>query len=730
MHTLYDSIGREMAERFRHARFIGRECATGITSRSPVLPAPCFRREFEISAVPALAQIRFCGLGYGELYLDAEKLGDAVLAPTVSVYDRRTGFQVFDLVGKLTPGRHTLAARLGNGWYNMHTAEVWHFDKAAWRDAPKLWLELEIDGQVVLSSDESWKVATGGIRFDGLRNGECFDANLEPAGWMCNGFDDSGWEAAYLVAPPGGALEEETAPPCRVIRRIDAVTVTEHDGVTIADFGEVLTGWCEIAVEAETGTEFTIRYWEATGADGKPLDPAVNRLTEFVLSGEFQTDRYIASGSGLEVWHPRFTYHGFRYALITRKGEGALLGIQAEFVATDMRRIGEYSCSDADFTRLAKCALHSYQGNFTGIPTDCPQREKNGWTGDAQLAAATGLYFFDAAANYCHWLDMICDNQRPNGQLASIAPNGGGWGFNCASGPVWDCVVVRIPYEIYLHTGDKTVLRRYYPNMLRYFEYLPSRTQRDGLVNFGLADWCAPGTVGGHVDCRFSSTLYYAHILALGGRIAAILGLPEDAARLAARSAEVKNVFRRAFHPAPGVWGTNTPTELALALELEMTTDDEEHAQTAAALARRVEEGRFTAQFGIVGAKYVPRALAANGYIDHAWKLFTQPEYPGWVHWLRQGATTLWETWTGTSSQNHIMFGDFAAFAFEYLGGIRLDERFAATGALQIRPVFPAELQEFAVSLQTPYGQVAVAWRREHGKPEVTVKADAGIKLL
>ena len=730
MSSLYNSIHEEMTADFRQARFIGRECAAGNTWRSPVLPAPCFRREFDISVRPETAQIRFCGLGYGELYLDGEKLGDAVLAPTVSVYDKHCGFLRFDVTARLTRGRHTLAACLGNGWYNPHTAEVWHFDKVSWRDAPKMWLELEIDGAVILTSDETWKVGTGGILFDGLRNGETFDAAQEPYGWMCNGFDDSAWETAYLVAPPGGILEEQTAPPCRAIRRIKPVSVTEHDGLIIADFGENLTGWCEIAVEADRGTEFTIQYWETNAPDGAPEPPENNHLSDFVLSGEFQTDRYIAAGKGLETWHPRFTYHGFRYAVITRKGAGSLQNISADFIASDMNRIGEYQCSNREFMQLTECALRSYQGNFTGIPTDCPHREKNGWTGDAQLAAATGLYFFDAAANYRHWLDIIRDTQRPNGQLSSIAPNGGSWGFNCASGPLWDCALVYIPYEIYLHTGDKKLLRRYYPNMLRYFEYLQSRTLRNGMINFGLADWCAPGKVGGYVDCRFASTVYYSRMLAVAGRIAAILELPEDARALSAQSGKVKNALRQEFHSSPESWGSNTPTELALALEFAMTDGEYEREMTASRLAQMISDGNFTAQFGIIGAKYVPRALAAGGYIDHAWKLLTQPEYPGWVQWLRRGATTLWETWEGTSSRNHIMFGDFPAFAFEYLGGIRLDEHFAATGELRVRPVYPAGLEYFTASLQTPYGAVKVKWKRMHGEPKLTVEADTGITLL
>lgn len=713
---------------YHRTPFIGRESTVGLTWRSPVSPAPYFRKEFVVEQSVDRAEIRFCGLGYGELYVNGQRVSSDVLSPTVTIYDRRTRFMQYDVAGYLKTGINVIAARLGNGWYNCHTAEVWHFDKASWRDSPKMWLELEINGNLEVSTDRSWRIGSGGIIFDGLRNGEFFDARLEPEGWMLPGFDDSSWEPAYPVAGPGGELYKQSAPPCRVLRRIAPVAIKAHETLQIVDFGENLTGWCAIEVCADAGTEFVIRHYESADADGIPEAWSKNGISQFVLSGEFQTDKYIAAGSGIESWRPSFTYHGFRYATIEIKGHGELKSINAEFVASDMRRIGDYDCDSNDFVMLKECAVRSYLGNFTGIPTDCPQREKNGWTGDAQLAAATGLFFFDSTEGYCEWLETLCDAQRPNGQLPSIVPTGG-WGFNCASGPAWDCAIVRIPYEMYLHTGRKDIPERFYPAMVRYIGYLKSREEADGTLDFGLADWCAPQSLGGHVPCRFSSTAYYIHMLDLIARMAKLIGNQTDVPLLLKDRDRLLRSFRSAFSHGKGSWGGDTPTELALVLEFGLFEGEEEYRDTAQRLAEIVENLNFHAEFGIIGAKYVPRALASCGYIDHAWKILTQPEYPGWVNWLRQGATTLFETWEANSSLNHMMFGDFPAWAFEYLAGLRLDEDFASGKRLLLRPNFPSDLNKFSADWESSYGKISISWQRGENGNEFKVVTDSAIKI-
>ncbi len=686
----------------------------GLTFQSEVLPAPCLRRETVTPAAARRAVVRYAAPGYCDLQLDGQAVSDAVLSPTVSIFDRRVRFLEHDITHLLRPGeRQTWSAVLGNGWYNCHTSEVWHFDKASWRDWPKLWFELEIDGEVMLTSDRSWKISTGGLLFDSLRNGEHFDARREPHNWRLCGFDDSGWDRPVYVAPPGGILAPQNAPYCRIRQRLTPRQVRRDGNCITVDFGENITGWCEISVLAPEGAEFIIRYVERLDDSGSPESGHAERLAQYTLSGEFQTDHYIAAGNpDGERWHPRFTYHGFRYAVIEISDPSAeLRGIEAHFIASDLTQTGDYRTDHPDFEKLRQCALRSYLGNFTGIPTDCPQREKNGWTGDALLAAESGLYFFDAAQGYIEWLETLCDSQRPNGQLAAIAPTGG-WGFNGCSGPAWDSVLILLPWAIYRHTGDLDVLRRFYPAMARYLEYCTLREEDDHLLDFGLGDWCAPNRINGYVDRCFTSSAYYIFDLQTAAEIASLLNLAGDSRLWREKAEQVLRSFRARFHPAPFQWGNNTMTELGMVLEMGLAEPAEEKG-TAAALAQLAARLEYRAQFGILGAKYAPRALLHHGYADAAWQIYTQGEYPGWVNWLKMGATTLLENWEGSQSWNHIMFGDFAAAAIEYFGGIRLTPEFAAGGPLSIAPCFPQGLNEFEAFCETGRGRVESRWIRK-----------------
>lgn len=604
------------------ARWITRDLP-GLTFQSEVMPAPCLRREFDCPAVFRKALVRIAAPGYCDLRLDGGRIDRSELAPTVSVFDRRVRFLEIDVTGRLVPGKRSAwSAVLGNGWYNCHTHEVWHFDKAPWRDYPKFRFELEIDGELFLASDRSWRVATGGLLFDGLRNGETYDARLEPSGWRLPGFDDSGWERAVITAPPGGILTRQTAPCCQVMRRLEPVRLDRTGNRITADFGENLTGWCRITVRAPAGTVFTIRYYERLAPDGQPEQPHAERLAQYILDGEFQTDHYTAAGvpEG-ESWRPRFTYHGFRYAVIELSDPAAeLCAVEAQFVCSAFERTGEYRTSDENFNRLTECAVRSYLGNFTGIPTDCPQREKNGWTGDALLAAETGLFLFDAASSYSEWLETLCDSQRPSGQLPAIAPTGG-WGFNGCSGPAWDSVLVLLPWSIYLHTGDRRVPEKFFPAMLRYLDYCREREEADGLLDFGLADWCAPNCIEGRVERCFSSSAYYIRDLETAAAIAGLLGETETGRPLQQRAAAVRTALLRRFRHSAGEWGNGGMTELGMALEMDLVPEHERF-QAAAALAELARQVSCQAQFGIQGARYVPRALARNGHIDTAWRFF------------------------------------------------------------------------------------------------------------
>ena len=697
-------------------------------------PAPYFRktfnldRSFNVGDTEDETRIYICGIGYYELYLNGMRVESHVLDPVVTHYDKRLRYLTYDVSGLLEEGENVIGVVLGNGWYNCQTAETWHFDKAPWRDYPKLLLQLEMDGMPLVVSGTDWKVSHGPILFDALRSGETYDARQELGDWSKPGYDDSTWKPASQVHEPGGLLQAQIMQPCRVMQSIPYVDSWVLDnGDVVYDIGQSMTGWGMIDVSGPAGAELVLRY-----SDCLKEDRSINTesIGKFIYSGDFQTDRYILKGQGVERWQPRFTYHGFRYIQISGiTGDIKLEGVTGQVVYTSFAKVGNIDSSNETVNRLQKCTEWSYIGNFTGIPTDCPHREKNGWTGDAQLAAETGLFNYDAALAYRQWVDSIADSQRPNGQLPGIVPSAG-WGYNWGSGPAWDSAFLLIPWYVYVYTGDMTSIVDHYDGMKRYVDYC-TRMATDNIVTFGLGDW-------GHWDrsriteVGITSTGYYYVCAKLLAKFAALTGCREDNEKYTSLANDIKASFNEHYYNGDGTYGGGEPTALGCALYLELVGESVK-AKVAAKLAGIMAARDFKVDFGILGAKYIPRALADNGYCDEAYKILTQPEFPGWGFWLEHDATTLWEGWgLGASSMNHIMYGDISAWMYQYPGGITPNPDAPGFTDFIIKPHFPDGLDRFSAEHKAPLGLIKSEWRRQGNEIEiaVTVPHNSKAKLM
>ncbi len=691
-----------------------------------VRPAPMMRRELELPVNAHSAKLYICGLGYYEASINGKKVGDHVLDPLVTEYDKRVRYVTYDVKDHLVKGSNAIGVVLGNGWYNCHTADVWHFDKASWRDYPKLLLQLEVilenGEQIVLCSDTFWKTGDGPIRFDALRNGETYDAREELKGWNMPGFDDEDWLNVKIAAGPGGELHEQISPPCRVMQALKPVSLNVIcPGVVVYDLGQNMAGWVQLHVRGDSGTEIKIRYAEKLAENGEADQ---GNICGFIRNGDFQTDRYIMKGGEAEVWEPRFTYHGFRYVQIEGlPGVPTLDNIRGLVVYTSFDEIGSFECSDEDINKLQECTKWSYVGNFVGIPTDCPHREKNGWTGDAQLAAETGLMNYDASSSYKQWLETMADTQRPSGQFPGIVPSCG-WGYNWGSGPAWDSAFVLIPWYIYLYTGDLSAIAQHYEGVKRYVDFC-SDMATDNIVSFGLGDWC-------HIDeshmspVELTSTSYYYVDTKLLSTFAELTGRKDDAHKYGELAGDIGSALNKRFYKGGGIYANGEMTSLGCALYQGFVEDSERDA-VLQRLVEAVNSNDYKVDFGILGAKYVPRVLADNGYADIAFKLISQPEFPGWVNWLRQGSTTLLESWGGESSRNHIMFGDISAWMYQYLAGITPDPENPGFKHLFLKPNIVDELNWVKCSYKSPYGLIKIDWQRKEGQVDFKFDLPVGV---
>lgn len=682
-------------------------------------PAPLFRKEFAISKKIKSARAYICGLGYHELYLNGDKVGDHLLDPAFTRYDKRALYVTHDVTNLLQNGDNAVGVMLGNGWYDLSSRGVWGFDYAAWRDQPTVMCQINIEfedgSHSTIVTDSSWTCAPGPITFNSIRQGEWYDARLEQPGWNSSGFEDDNWFPVRQVRGPEGQVSAQNSPPVTVHHTFKPKSISKiAKGHYLVDFGQNMAGFLELTASGKKGEHVSLVYAEKT-KDGRVDQSNISTL---VASTPFQTDKYIFKGEGEERWHARFTYHGFQYVeVLGWPGELTEDNLTANAISTGFLQHSRFECSNELINQVQHNTLWSYRNNFVGYPTDCPQREKNGWTGDAQLAAEAGLFNFNSLSAYKKWLQDIADEQQPSGEIAAIIPTAG-WGYYWGNGPAWDSAFLLIPYYIYLYTGDLSPIEKHYEQMKRYVDFLTREKSDNGIVSWGLGDWCYEKT---QTPAEITSTAYYYIDTKLISRFAELLKKQDDAQKYAQSAEAIREAFLQKFVDAKnGTVGNNSQTALACAVYQQLVDGKTRDAVTDQ-LLKVINKNDYKLDFGILGAKYVLNALADMNHADVAYQLFDHTEYPGWGHWIAQGATTLWEDWKGESSRNHIMFGDISAWFYKNLAGIQPDADVPGFEHFYIKLYFPTDMDWVKASVASPYGQIHSNWRRDGSKIILTV---------
>ena len=691
-------------------------------------PGPLFRKTFELDKPVRSAMVSICGLGYCELRLNGGKVGDAVLDPAFTVYDKRVLYTTYDVTDRLRTGRNTLGVMLGNGWYNMHTRDWWGFNREPWRGRPKLLLELQIvfaDGTAeTIASDASWQTAAGPVLYDGVHNGEIYDARRERPGWDTPEFVAAGWGRPEPAAPPKGTLRAQTMPPVKVTETLVPVKVTEpNPGVFIFDMGQNFAGWCQLTVAGPAGTKVTLRHGERLAPDGM-LDlhtPGGGNLDAYVLQGPFQTDTYILKGGGAEVWEPRFSYHGFRYVEMTGfPGTPTAENLRGRVVHTAFDPAGSFTCSNALFNQIQRMTLWTCRSNFHGYATDCPTREKNGWSGDSHIIAETMLYNFQATAVYEKWMNDFRDAQLESGKIPDMAPPSQ-WAYERDSGPGWDCTYLFIPWYLYRYCGDRRVLAEHYERFKRYLVYLEGRAEGD-LINYGNDDWCPAKT---ETPVPVTSTLYYYLAVRTVSEAARVLGKAGEAAEYARFAERIRNSFNASFYQGDGIYANGSQAALSGVLYYDME-EPAERKRVLEQLLANIERADWHLDVGFLGNQYLYSALAWNGRNDVACRIATQTTPPSYGDWVRRGATTLWEDWYGLSSLNHFALGSIGAWFYRDLAGLNLDPHEPGFKRFIVRPRPAGDLTWVRAEHQSPHGNIAVSWQIAGGSftLEVTVPAN------
>lgn len=664
-------------------------------------PAVQLRREFEAEKTVKRATVSLCGLGYYELSINGRRIGDHLLDPIYTDYQKRVCYQTYDVTPNLKQGENAIGVMLGNGWFNLITPHVLRFYAADYIDTPRLLLRLDIEyadgSHQTVTSDEQWKSTTDGpIRFNCVLAGETYDARREMPGWDRPGFDASHWKPAQILSAPEGRLTVQTVPPVRRLAEWPAKSVTKQGDAWRFDLGVDNAGRVRIKVRGKAGQKITL------------IHPGANSHT----LGRYQVDEYVLKGGRQETFEPRFCYHGFRYVDVSGLTEtpkpSDVTGIQ---VGTDLTTVGRFQCSYEPFNRIQEIFLRTLHNYLIHLPND-PVREKAGWDQDIWNQFECTAYNFDCRATYTEWQRDLIDEQHANGYVPPVVPSR--FDGPTINGPWWGGSIVYNPWLIYRFYGDRQVLDESYPAMKRQVGYLGS-IAKDGVVSWGLGDWLEVGSVRPvNTPVPFTSTAAYAWFSQLVARTATITGHKTEAAELLEQAKQRNETFHRHFYnDKTGVYAKGSQTSQVLPLVLGLTSADQK-AKVRQQLVKAVHEKKDHLSTGFVGTPILLTGLCDNGLDDLAWRITTRPDYPGWFDMLfNRGNTVMIEMWDGNGVQMPSLAGPISAWFYRSLAGIAPDPENPGFKHIIVRPSVVGELNWVKAHHDSPYGRISVAWKRK-----------------
>ncbi|GAB3937117.1 glycoside hydrolase family 78 protein [Mucilaginibacter myungsuensis] len=702
-------------------------------------PAPYFRKVFSAAKKIKSARAYITAGGLFELYVNGQKIGNHRMDPMYTRFDKRNLYITHDVTANLLAGKNAVGVLLGNGWYNHQSTAVWDFHNAKWRARPTFLLDLRVtytDGSTeTISSGQDWKTALSPVIFNSIYTAEHYDARLEQPGWNTIKFDDSAWKTAISRQSPSKNIVAQVMHPVRNVEEIATKSVKAFsDSNYVFDLGRNISGVSKFTVDGPAGTIIRLKHGERVYANGHVDMSNIDvHYRPKDKSDPFQTDIIILDGKGPKSFSPHFNYKGFQYVEVNSSAPLKLThyNMVGYFMHSDVPAVGKVSSSNPTVDKMWYATNNSYLSNLFGYPTDCPQREKNGWTGDATIANETGLYGFDGITVYEKWMADHRDEQKPDGVLPSIIPTDG-WGYDWGNGPDWTSTIAMIPWNIYLFYGDKHLLAECYDNIKLYVDHIDEKYPT-GLTTWGLGDWVP---VKSKSPVELTSTCYYYKDALILSSAAKLLGKTADAEKYAALAEKIKTAFNQKYLKADGIYNNGLQTELSCPLYWGLVPDDMK-AKVAGNLAKRVEADNFHLDVGLLGQKAILNALSDNGYADVAYKVAAQETYPSWGWWIKNGATTLYENWKidakNDISLNHIMFGEIGAWLYKGLGGIYPDADQPGFKNVILAPNFVNGLDRFETSHKGPYGTILSSWKKEYGKViynvEIPANSTATVKL-
>ncbi len=670
---------------------------------------PMFKKQWHSSKTAEKATLQITALGVYEAKLGEERIGEYVLAPGWTAYDKRLQYQEYDITALLKE-ENTLTVTVGKGWYASPMPGWIEFDAKSLRSHRPIGLLAAIhiryeDGSTdCFVTDSSWEWSESKVRFSEIYDGENYDA----------AFEDPAWKPVTLLDAPKDILIPQEGEEIREIERIPAKKIfTTPAGETVVDFGQILTGYVEFTVDASAGEKITILH-------GEVLDQKGNFYNANYRSAKAEI--HYTCKEGFQTWHPSLTFFGFRYIkLVDFPGTPDACQFQGVVVCSNIKQTGHFACSNPLLNQLFTNTLWGQKGNFLDIPTDCPQRdERLGWTGDAQVFVKAATYNFDVEKFFFKWLHDMKADQRPDGAIGQVIPD---YIEEGSASTAWGDAVTICPWQIYKTYGNPQILGDLFDSMKKWLGYIADHSDKPYLWvgdHFHFGDWLGldspVGSYEGSTRKEFIASAYYAYSTELVIRAGKVLGANVSAYE------ELHEKIVEAFRKEFPVY--ETQTEHVLAVHFHLAENLRETADALAALVRKDGSRLMT---GFVGTPYLLHVLSDYGHADLAYTLLLREEYPSWLYPVLKGATTIWEHWDGImtdgnfwsadmNSFNHYAYGAVIDWVYEKACGLQMPEEAAGFEKIRIAPLPDPRLAWMEASIDTRRGKVSSKWSYEDGK--------------
>lgn len=693
------------------------------------------RNSFFIDKPISAAYGYFTAQGLYKAYLNGVKIGHDELTPGWTSYNKRLLYQTYDLSTLIHQGENVLGAMVGAGWYKgeMGFLEARNNYGEQTSFFGQLLIRFTDGTSMVWGTSDEWLTQTGPIVFSEIYDGEIYDARLERQEWLTvtepTMLDE--WNRVNLVEVDKNILVSQPSNRPMINERIAVQQLlTTPQGDTVLDFGQNLTGWIEFCVAASTGSRVVLECFETLDKDGNVYQANLRKAKEKLV--------YITKGDGVEYFCPSFTFQGFRYAKVTEyPTEPKAEYFTALVVHSQLYTTGHFECSNPLLNQLQHNIKWSLKGNFLDIPTDCPQRnERVGWTGDAQIFCRTANFLVNAYGFFAKWLQDVAADQLPEGGVPHVVPDiltghpkvNEDWLLSQGthSAAAWADVAVIAPWTLYLTYGDQTILETQFESMKKWIDFMSNHAV-DNIWNYKLqfGDWVAldaeEGSYFGATPNDLTCTAYYAYSTSLFAKICEVLGKNQLAKTYQKKCTEIKKTYQQTFFTSEGELLVSTQTAHIISLYFNMIPAEWKE-KTAASLVKLLQEQNGHLVTGFVGTPYFCQVLSDNGYIDEAYDLLLQEDFPSWLYQVKKGATTIWEHWDGIkedgsmwspdmNSFNHYAYGAVGEWMYRNILGIEIDEQRPGYQHIIFHPLINSHLAHAKGSYKSIHGKIAVAWK-------------------